>query len=1054
MEKFDVFEAIQYYGFDSPEPKDQGKKKERNKEVYLKIAKKIKDLRSEFTRETDETKRKRITEQVNNFESVFKKLFPQGDLTHTEEKNLTERDYEMDGPVFKKLAQEKIASELESFQTTVAVLKEDLGATVTKQTILKYRKETHLSQSHVEETFKNAGYKIVGSNKDIANIKAKIPKFPTNADSIDKLLEELRKHPQARGASDVTDLYSFAAYLKEDKNVEVYRKMPRQELSDIFQENATKYAQSSTGTPGNLCVQLCAKANQYVFNSDENVKAYRSYLDYHNSELTKLFGQLKKISKSQLQDDKIAQTFIDKISKYFPGDQVALAIYNKEAGLDKNEDDYYLPEVWYYQVQCKYCGQISKFRSEEEAIRENSCQFCKKPLFKKCGHCGKNAPEILDTCPYCNHEFPNPALFSKYYQQAKDELNLGEFNAARQSLTKAKNAAAPGDKGKIDQLSRQIEEDEKEFNEPINKLRELMAEQKFCAAKTKLGEIKRKYPRLNVAEFDQKIAGELSKADSKFASANNLSPSKKADVCIEILMQCVDYLKALSFLQATPPLPSGSITVTPRPEAGKINVSWGRSTEQGVLYRLVRRAGRIAPASENDGDILRDKTRDTSFIDESVKPGQTYAYSVFVVRAGVFSRPISKTCVLYSEVKNCHISQHGERIRITWEPPANSQGATIVRACEGRTVTLSGNAHGSYEDSDIHYGKTYTYKIISNYEGGSKSAGIEQVFTLLPIVDSFKISAERVKDNLYKVSWDIKQGGVDLRVLVNGDVLSTSKSDDGSVEVSLPEEKFCTIRVCAYSGGDWLNSENSVEANTFTSCKIDRKATCLTESQISGQNSYQVDIKIYMAGSVPSNVSAFYYTVRTAGEHQWAALQEIGNSSDIQRVPIENYRQKGYISFSQKDVPREIESYYISVFTCHSVKGNEIVSEPQKMRLSRPLIANLFWAVIYRPWDGLRLEIALRGNKLIESVPELLLCVCDGNQFVMSPSDANAQTIMKISSKELDTPVGEYRKTYLVEANLPKRPKKYRYFLFLGTEGIMARDNIAVRPKEGFSGKL
>lgn len=98
---------------------------------------------------------------------------------------------------------------------------------------------------------------------------------------------------------------------------------------------------------------------------------------------------------------------------------------------------------------------------------------------------------------------------------------------------------------------------------------------------------------MNVVEFDQTINGELAKADRLFSSVSNSSDSKKADICIIILMQCVDYPPALSFLRATAPIPSSNISVVPVSGTGVINVSWGRSTEQGVSYRLVRKKEKL-----------------------------------------------------------------------------------------------------------------------------------------------------------------------------------------------------------------------------------------------------------------------------------------------------------------------------------------------------------------------------------------------------------------------------------------------------------------------------
>ena len=290
--------------------------------------------------------------------------------------------------------------------------------------------------------------------------------------------------------------------------------------------------------------------------------------------------------------------------------------------------------------------------------------------------------------------------------------------------------------------------------------------------------------------------------------------------------------------------------------------------------------------------------------------------------------------------------------------------------------------------------------------------------------------------------------------MVNGKLSVEAKSEDGAAQATLPKETFCKISVLAYSGGKWINSENSIEVNTYSSVGIDKKATSMEESMISGRNgiSYRIDLKIYLSGKMPSNVSSFYYTVRTAkSTNRWATLEEIGKNPDIQKVSLATYQKQGFIPY--QDFVLNETTFFISVFTCYSAGGKEIISEPQKMKIDRPLNANLFWSVSYGMFDGLKLMIELSGNKPIEYVPELYLCVCDAGQFIASQDDKNAELVMKVPSVDLDTPVTEYRKSYSVKTDLPaKYLKKCRYFLF--EQDTTSGDNIMLRWKQGFSGKV
>lgn len=1027
MADFDLFDLVGL-AFDPPETNAR--------QVKKKIEQKKTELGSALGRETQQTSRDILQGQIDYLDGIISSILS------TDGKKIIDS-------AFKPLADEKTATELSALSATVELLAITGEHTVTEATIRHYKKESRLSVEHVKKAFTDAGFEIIDRDP-----LAAFPKFPTNAERIYSELAALRrtKDPNPKGAdtSVIVDLYSFAAYISNDtENIALYRAMETKELWAIFDPASRKYSQRNDDL-GKLCGSLSAAAKTYVFNSDENRASYEQHLIYHSEELTKLFATMKKAPEATLLNSKFADPCIKIICNYFPEYEVALAIYNKEAGFT---DSYYWPTAWVYTIRCSYCGSISEFESEADAMKANTCKNCRKPLFKKCDKCGKAIPVFKDSCPHCGYVFASAALFTKYFQQAEAAFRKSDFDTARQFLFQAQTAA-PGEKARIDQLSQRIDKEEAVLKEPINRLRQLITEQRYCTAKTELGTIIKKYPNLNITEFAQIISLEVSKADKLFSLASTYPASKKADVCVAILMQCVDYPPALSFLQATSPLPSGSITVTPVSSSGTINISWGHSTEQGISYRLVRKKGRVVISSENDGDILVDKTTSTSFTDKNIKPGYEYTYSVFTMRFGVYSPPVSKSGMLYSDVKNCNVSQRGSGVRITWDAPDNSRGATVIRSCDGINTTLTETAHGSFEDTSTQYGKTYTYKVLANYDGGVRSSGIESIITPLPSVDTFTIRASQVRENIYKLVWTIRQRGIDLRVMVNGNLSVESKSDDASVQIALPKETYCSITVLAYSSGKWIKSENSIEINTYTSCAIDKKTTCMEESMISGRNgiSYRIDLKICLAGRIPSNVSAFYYTVRTANStNRWASLEEIGKSSDIQRVTLSTYQKHGYIPY--QDFILNETTFFISVFTCYSAGSKEIVSEPQKLKFDRPLKANLFWAVSYGMFDGLKLSVELSGNRPLEYVPELILCACDANQFLASQDDKNAQMIIRIPSVDLDAPVTVYRKTYTVNTELPvKYLKKCKYFLF--EQDTTSGDNIMLRWKQGFSGKV
>lgn len=1025
MADFNLFDMVGL-AFDPPETNAKKVKKE--------IDQKVAELGSALGRETQQTNRDALQAKKDYLEGVAARILsPDG-------KKIIDHEY------IKSLAEKKIDAEMSALRSKVRIYARAGKHIVTAKAIRDQRRDTKLSADHVKEIYLTAGFEIVE-----VNLLAAYPKFPANIDRTHDDLVALRgtKDPNPNGAdtSVVDDLYAFAAYLENDiTSIPLYRALDREKLWSIFNTASLRFSQRNDNL-GKLCGQLSAAAKTNVFDSDENQEAYNLYLVYRSEELTELFATLKGCKKAELESEEFAEHCIRKIiCKYFPQYEVALAIYNKEGNCE------YDPPKPHYTIKCNYCGEISEFESESDAMRINACKNCHKPLFKKCDKCKKAIPVFKDSCPHCGYIFASAALFSRFFQQAEAAFRRSDFDVARQYLFQAQTAA-PGEKARIDQLAKQIEKEEAVLKEPINRLRQLIAERKFYTASTELGNIIHQFPQLNVSAFEKTISTELSKADKLYLSAQGLPSTKKADACINILMQCVDYLPAITFLKATAPSACANLTVSPSPKTGKISISWVRSYEQGITYRLVRKDGSKGASAENDGTILVDHTSETSFTDDQARPGILYSYSVFTEREDVYSSPISGSGSVFADVLNCRIAQKGSAIRLTWDAPDNSRGAMVKRTLDGKTTTLVESAYGSAEDNDIQFGKSYVYKVFANYEG-SKSPGVEIAITPLVIINSFNIKGSLGKENIYNVSWSIKERGVNLRIMVNGKLAGEAKSEDESVSVVLPRNSYCDITVLAFSGGKWLQSNNKITINTFSACAIDKKASSMEETLISGRNgdSYRIDMKIVLSNSIPNTVNGFYFAVRNAKtENRWPSIDEIGKASDIQRVSLDSYQKQGYFLF--QDFVLNESAFFISVFTIYTVNGNEVVSEPQRMKMERPLKANLFWSVNYGMFDGLKLNIELVGNKPVAYFPELILCVCQSNEFISSPNDKNAQNILRIASEDFDKPLREYRNTYSVKTELPvKVLKRCKFFLF--QDGVSDGDTIMLRWKQGFLGKV
>ena len=1000
------------------------------KKVKATIDKKIKDLGTSMTNESQQIKRDEITARMEFLKAVSEKILS------SDGKKLNESGY-------LPLASQRVDSELKRLKST-ALLMSQVGNRVISEGMIKFhRKERKLSEENVRKVFTELGFTIV----DIDPLAA-MPMFPKNAERTHSEIIALSRtkdpNPDGADTSLVTDLYAFAAYLEgEPENAALYHSKTNAELLGLFDAHAKKFAMRNDNL-GKLCASLSTAAKTYVFNSDENRQAYENFLKYKSPPLTALFESMQGVSKADLLDAKFAEPCIKRISEAFGDYDTALAIYNREAGL---KDDPYVPLKPVYHIKCEYCGQISEFPSEAEAQKANQCTNCKKELFKTCGKCGKLLPVSKDKCPHCGFFFAGAAQFGKHYRAAEDALRKSDFEAARKHLYDAQSAD-PGEGRRVEQLRLKIEAEEKKYAQPINKLRELIAGKKFAAARQSLYEMIKQYPGLNVSAYEAQIQNTSAKVDARYEASKKMPPERQADECIAILRDCVDYQPALDFLHAHPPRPCKSLTVAA--DACGISISWSNSGELGVSYRLERSAKNQAGGSM----VLQDGVISTSYMDRLAKPAVQYTYRLYAIRAEVSSEPVSKSVILYAEVGNFHATQDRDRVRLTWDAPENSVGATITRIVDGKPTVLSKSAYGSLEDRDVRFGTAYTYRIQANYPDSVCSHGIENVITPLLVINSFKIKAAAAKGNVFKVSWDIKQPGVDLRIMANERLALECKSDAGSAQVKLPGQSFHIVKVMAYSGGTWVSSDNSVEVNTYTLCAIDRERTELREESISAPQGVwcNINIRIRMAEPVPGNTAGFYYAVRTASDSsRWATANDIGRASDICRISLENYNGSHEIVYT--GTAKDETAFYISVFTVYYANGKEIISDPSTLRLDRPVFADLFWRVNKNILGGAKLSIDISANRALDRIPELALCACRENEFLNAYDDAHSIILAQFPEVNLDSPQKQISKVYNIDCGYSgKELKKMKLFLF-ETDPVRS-EKYTLRWQQGFAGKV
>ena len=895
-----------------------------------------------------------------------------------------------------RMAAEKTAAVKQRLSAAVELTK------IGKQTFLvtigaikAQKRKTRLSQKSVESVYQEKGFTIVQTNPLSA-----YPKFPTNAENLYNELARLRttKDPNPNGpdTSKVENLYAFAAYISlEPENVAEYRTWSTPDLARLLSEYGTRNA-ARNDPLGKLCNSIASKGKAYVFNNEENRRAYDQYLLYKNPNLSRLFTLLRDVTETEKRTASFADNCVREIAKVFGDSEVALAIYNKEANL---QDDPYFPETAAYFVPCARCGSLCQFPTFQEAHRVNRCTQCGAALFKPCPRCKKFARASLERCPECGFIFNNAGQVSKYMSLAENALLRGDVDEARRNLSKAKSADPDGTASTTD-LEQRIERKVAEFDGPRRKLRELMGERKYMKAAQFLPQIKREYPGINVAEEETAVRRMLEDCRTRFRSIRALSQRDAVQICYEILSQCKDFAPALDYLRETPPPPVNLRTLV-NCDDGTVTLNWSRCGEPKASYCVVRRIGSVPPQIPQDGQMMYRGAGSVSWQDTDISAGHEYAYSVFSFRdrTGIYSTPASASVKTLFNVRDVQCRQNEDSIHLSWFSPSGCQSVSIARRVDGGSWSELGTSVGGYfDDRDVRRGSLYHYLLTAKYEGIGNAPGVRMDFRPTAIISDFRIALKPLSLNSCEISWNIPHDDVDMRILLDGKVAERTSSGIRCQILTVPVNQFHIISAEASSGGKWIRSANVAEFNTFQSCPAGECQIKETTARSGNGTVNSVDFSISIEGNIPPNAVGFVYAIRTRTEQRGPApyltRESLAEERNKSRISIEQYRRDGCLRYSI--LSRDEENYYLTLCTVYGDGRREVYSEPYRKKLARPLNAEIFWRVSSTMFQKPKLYIDIIGNRPFMRRPQLVLCASQGGGRLLSPSSPDARRLLSI----------------------------------------------------------
>ena len=820
---------------------------------------------------------------------------------------------------------------------------------VTNAQIQNVNQKLKLSKKTIEETYVKKGYVVQKRQKPL-NLNDTFLD-PIAYGRISGNIDRLRAMsiPQFPWTSKVFDLFDLACYYSGDGESEApsYRKMRTDELKSKMESGAITFA-TENYEMGHLLAYLFNDGNEFVFDSETNRKKYEQSLE--REKLKDFFALLKAAPDDFKKDRYFADSCISTIQKRFPDYNFALALYNREAGLQK---DPYEPVEALIHVTCGICKTPMTFRTREEA-EKGKCAACGADLYISCPNCHKKVPASADWCS-CGFRISEMQFFDEYYKAAQFALKEMNLVEARKQLANAQNAYP--NHPKLSALQKQVEAESAKYQKPLDELKALIDAGNFYTAQKFLTSISTSMPQLNLDRQRKTITEKIAVAQRMMPAAN-LPSSERANRCIEILDKVRDYQPALDMLTLCKP----NVPLNLRGAIGAekpltCTLTWEAAGEKGVSYCVVRKINAI-PRTHADGETLAKELNALEFKDKTIQPGITYGYAVFAVRMGVYSDPGTCEAETFSELDARLVRADADNgaCRFSWVLPANCVGVRIIR-CQNNIppkqpapncTILTERATANYDDKSVSNNNTYGYRLqcVYPYRTGFRySDGYTVMLTPeQPPVALLNVTAKTEGRTVF-IHWtapDAVQRSVLIRevnsavvnnmvgqivpatdinsILGNGKTYANTTALAQQCQFDIPLNVSLSLAVVTISGAKGIISE-VVRVSSVEKCEINKAAT-----RIEGQR-----LKIILQ-NLPANLERIHYMVARKVDSRipWATVDDVKNNM-LNTVTVTDYCRDGMILIDNP--PRT--DLYISVIGQYKMPDSSVVfSDPAKLKVS------------------------------------------------------------------------------------------------------------------------
>ncbi len=405
-------------------------------------------------------------------------------------------------------------------------------------------------------------------------------------------------------------IYDFLAVNKQTSSA-----IMRKTAEEIKKEILNKANKTSKDNLKQELAGLCA----VIFSDEKSKKKYDNYVAL--TKYGKVNGAIKELALGNEKkiETKMKEGLID----------IAIRGY----GISVGEASIYISNYCSYMgytlsensVICGLCG-------EESPSSSINCSKCHELLEITCPSCGVKNSNAAKACARCGFDLTTMEEALKLLKQAKSKYDQKDLIEAEGLLKKAKGFWPSHQE--INNFEKKIETEKKHASELITGIMEEINNKRLYGARTKINQAKALGFKIDEA-ISHDVDKKLAHVEERLQFLRGVSGNEAFTVAMALSKLISDSDELTQSLKGYTPEESPGIAY--ELILSSAIVRWEKSPSIGELtYHLLRKENNY-PNDPADGKLVY-KGKELSFTDQNIETNKAFCYSLFVERAGVFSR--------------------------------------------------------------------------------------------------------------------------------------------------------------------------------------------------------------------------------------------------------------------------------------------------------------------------------------------------------------------------------------------------------------------------------